>query len=79
MNEFGEHGPTRDPALGDTASEGMAPEGRDGRQENPEGGQGGSRGTVPDGDRPAESAPAAGREHEQAGTDSVRRALSEHE
>ena len=48
MNEFGEHGPTRDPALGDTTGEGAAPQAESTTDESPERGREGSSSTAPD-------------------------------
>ncbi len=78
MNEFGAHGPTRDPALGDTNAEGATPQSETSTKEDPEGEREASPGTGPDTDRPADTAPSTGRS-EQAGTDAARGALSEHE
>ena len=66
MNEFGEHGPTRDPALGDAAPA-------------PEGDEPVERGTAPETDEPGETGASAGGASEEAGTDAARGALSEHE
>jgi hypothetical protein len=79
MNEFGEHGPTRDPAFGDTTGEGAAPPPESTTDATPERGREGSSPTAPDVDQPAGTAPPAGREHGQAGMDAARGALSEHE
>ncbi len=79
MNEFGAHGPTHDPALGDTTGEGAAPQSETSTDENPKRERQTSRATGRDTDRPADTAATAGREHEQAGTDAARGALAEHE
>ncbi len=81
MNEFGDHGPTRDPALGDAARDaertGSQNEANAEERHAPE--EAGSGPRKRDTGEPDASTPPAGREHEQAGTGAARGALSEHE